>query len=750
MENPNFQPILTKLSAQRRGLQWLAKCPAHDDRQASLSINQSNDGAILLKCFAGCAVEQIIELIGFKMADLFIPKPKPDNPQSKTISAIYDYRDEEGKLLFQALRYTPKGFNQRRPNGHQGGWIYNLKETRRVLYRLPELLKSDPRATRFIPEGEKDVDRLRDLGLVATTNPMGAGKWRDEYADFFIGAEVILLPDNDDPGRAHAETIAKSLKGKAASVKVIELPGLPAKGDVSDWLNAGGDAEQLCMLAENAPEWTPRPDAEKAEEKKAPAKSKKVDVIDLVLERATLFHDADYKHYGSVKVNDKDKEHLETYPIISRQFAVWLAGLYFQKTGTPLFGDTLKEALATIQALAQYQGEEREVFLRLAGQDSKIYLDLADREWRVVEISAEGWKVVPASEAPVRFVRRLAMLALPEPIQGGKLDELRNYMNAGDDDTWILIASWLAMAFHPRGPYPILSVCGEQGSAKTTACKILRSLIDPNRADLRAAPKDERDLMIAASNSWILAYDNLSGITQDLSDSLCRIATGAGFGTRALHTNDEEAIFCVRRPILTNGIASNNQYPDWLERTVAVYLRAISKEKRREEETLWTGFADAKPRILGALLSAVSHALKHKADVKLSRLPRMADFAKWAVAAEGGMGFSKGSFWRAYEGNQESSNEAALDSSPAIEIREFMESLTTPRWTGTSTQLFQALTLMIINKGESPAAKHGFPKSASALGTKLRRIAPNLRATGIEVDCGYTNSGSKIALERTS
>ena len=742
MENPKFVTIVTKLSARKQGLQWLAKCPAHDDRQASLSLNQSNDGTILLKCFAGCSTERIIETIGFNMSDLFVPK-QTSQKQPKEIAATYEYQDENGKLLFQAVRYNPKGFNQRRPDG-QGGWIYNLKETRRVLYRLPELLKANARATVFICEGEKDVDRLRDLGLVATTNPMGAGKWRDDYATFLQGREVVILPDNDDPGRDHAEVVAKSLKKHVASVKTLALPGLPVKGDVSDWLNAGGDAEQLCMLAENASEWTPRPDTEKSEEKKAPAKSKRTDIVEMVQDKAELFHDADMKPYAVIKIN----EHVETYPITSQLFRIWMSGLYFRATGAALTSDTEKEALRTIQSIALYDGKESEVFLRLAGFDNKIYLDLTDRDWRVVEISAEGWKVIPSADSPVKFVRRLAMLPLPEPVEGGKLDELRNYMNAGDDDTWILIASWLAMTFHPNGPYPILSVCGEQGSAKSTTCKILRSLIDPNRADLRAAPKDERDLMIAASNSWVMAFDNLSGMTQELSDSLCRVATGAGFSTRALHTNDEETIFCVKRPILANGIATNNQYSDWLDRAVSIYLRAISKEKRKDEATVWTGFHQTKPRILGALLSGVSHALKQKSSVHLARLPRMADFALWAVAAEEGIGLSKGSFWRAYEGNQESSNDAALDSSPAIELREFLESLTTNQWTGTSTDLFNALKLMLANKGENYKDKYGFPKGPSAMGVRVRRIAPNLRAKGWDIECGETNKASKIVIRK--
>lgn len=750
MDNPNFQSLISKLKASKHGNQWLAKCPAHDDRQASLSVSQANDGTILLNCFAGCAAERVVEAVGLKMADLFIPKEKKETPPKREIVATYDYRDEQGTLLFQAVRFNPKGFSQRQPDG-QGGWMYNLRGVRRVLYRLPDLLrelKTRSIASIFICEGEKDVDLLWKKGLLATTSPMGAGKWRDEYTEFlqdYEGSiETVILPDNDDAGRSHAETVARSFHGKAI-VKVIELPGLPPKGDVTDWFNTGGDAETLCVLAERAVVWTPRPGDEKATAEKKPSQNSRTSFVDLVLQKAKLFHNADNQPFASITIND----HVETYPMESRLFRLWLSGFHFREKASALSSDAEKEMLRTLQAEALYNGEEREVSLRLAQHEDKLYFDLADREWRVVEITNDGWKIIQSSDAPVRFVRRLAMLPLPEPVTGGKLDELRTFMNVENDATWALVASWLVMTLHPTGPYPILSVTGEQGSAKTTACKLLRSLVDPNRADLRAVPKDERDLMIAATNSHLMAYDNLSGITQELSDSLCRIATGAGFATRTLHSNDEETIFSVRRPILTNGIIDATGFPDLLDRTVSVFLRAIPDQKRREEHELWTGYAQAKPRILGALLSGVSHAMKHRDTVTLTQRPRMADFARWAVAAEEGIGLKKGAFFEAYELNRSSSNEMALDNPIAVELQAFMECLTGAVWIGTATDLFKSLNTMIANRGEVTKDKYGWPKSACSLSGKLRRIAPNLRRVGLEVECGRTNGGSKLRIEKT-
>ncbi len=258
--------LLGKLKgSKKQGAGYIARCPAHDDRQASLSITTGNDQRILLKCHAGCTPEAVTGAIGLSLSDLFAETPVKSK---REIDQVYDYRDESGKLLYQSVRFTPKGFSQRRPKG-KDGWDWSLNGTRRVLYRLPELQKADARATVFITEGEKDADRLWSDGLAATTNPQGAGKWRDDYSHFLKSREVVILPDNDEPGHNHAAAVAQSLQGIASSVKVLALPGLPDKGDVSDWLNAGGNVETLCLMVDDLPEWMPS-SATAAESKPTP------------------------------------------------------------------------------------------------------------------------------------------------------------------------------------------------------------------------------------------------------------------------------------------------------------------------------------------------------------------------------------------------------------------------------------------------------------------------------------------------
>jgi 5S rRNA maturation endonuclease (ribonuclease M5) len=235
---------------------WMGKCPSHEDGKASLSVAQGRDGRVLVKCFAGCPVERIVAAVGMKLGDLFADRTSGNGRQ---IVEVYDYTDDDGDLLYQVVRFFPKDFRQRRPDG-KGGWIWNMEGARRVLYRLPALLKADPLERIFIVEGEKDADTLAKLGLAATTNVGGAGKWRVEHSDVLKGRDVVVIPDADDPGRRHGEQVARSLHGKAAAVRVVELPvqvdGRKVK-DASDYIAAGGTIEQLTALVEATPIWTP-------------------------------------------------------------------------------------------------------------------------------------------------------------------------------------------------------------------------------------------------------------------------------------------------------------------------------------------------------------------------------------------------------------------------------------------------------------------------------------------------------------
>jgi hypothetical protein len=321
------------------------------------------------------------------------------------------------------------------------------------------------------------------------------------------------------------------------------------------------------------------------------------------------------------------------------------------------------------------------------------------------------------------------MKPLPEPVAGGSLNnDLRPLLNVKTEDEFVLAVGWLLAALRPNGPYPVFAVTGEQGSAKTMRCNFCRALIDPNSVPLRALPSSERDLYIAARNSHVLGYDNASGLPDWLSDAFCRLATGGGFSTRELYTDQDEVLFGSKRPIILNGIDDIATKPDLAERSIAQTLAAISDEKRKLETELWADFEQKHPRILGALLHMVSHGLKTLPDVVLDRKPRMADFAIWMTACEGAL-WKKGTFIAAYAGNIQEAVETVLEADQvAAVLRAYMD--TTSQFAGTATELLKALNGVA---SETQQNAKGWPKTSAVLSKILRRIAPPLRKVGIDV-----------------
>ena len=231
----------------RNGARFRARCPAHEDRTPSLSITEK-DGKLLLHCHAGCTTEAILATLGLTMADLFTDAASADG--SKQIVATYPYTDETGKLLFEVVRHEPKDFRQRRPDG-KGGWIWNLNGVRRVLYRLPEVVRAK---AVLVVEGERDVESALKLGLTATCNPGGAGKWRGEYTTPLKGKRVGVICDADAPGLAHGRDVARSLVGVAAGVRLIQA--LPRAKDLTEWVGRGGTREALVSIIKVTQELT--------------------------------------------------------------------------------------------------------------------------------------------------------------------------------------------------------------------------------------------------------------------------------------------------------------------------------------------------------------------------------------------------------------------------------------------------------------------------------------------------------------
>lgn len=725
--------VLERLKSVRRsGKEWTARCPTHKDDRNSLSVSTGTDGRVLLCCHAGCVTDGILTAIGLTMADLFPTSAANGEKPNAKIEAIYPYQDADGALLYEVVRFAGKRFRQRRPNGADG-WIWNLRYVRRVLYRLRDLIAAPSDRVVFVVEGEKDADRLAQLELTATTNPLGAGKWRTDYAELLRGRRVVILPDNDEAGKRHSLQVAAALAGVASSIKIVDLPGVPAKGDVSDWLNDGRTVNDLAQLVEQAPSWVPTvPQCNTKPTEGASGRPSQASVIVGLAGAAELFHSPDGEPFATILVGD----HHETLALRAREFKLWLRRRYYMETDSAPNAQAAQDALGVLEARALFDGVEHVVAVRVGEANGAVYVDLANQRWDAIEITPTGWRVI--TNPPVKFRRTRGMLAFPMPLSGGTVGDLRPFLNVASDEDFILITSCLIAALRPRGPYPVLILAGEQGSAKSSTQRVLRALTDPNTAPLRAEPRDVRDLMIAARNGWIAAFDNISHLDPWLSDALCRMATGGGFSTRELYTDTDEILFDAMRPVMLNGIDNPAIRGDLLERAVVLTAPSILEAQRRAEAEFWTTFEQARPRILGALFSAVAAGLHNLPSVALPTRPRMADFAEWAVATAPALGWSPIAFLNAYTGNRDDANQVALDASSLAPL---IVAIADGAWTGTASDLLK----MLNGKADDATRRQkSWPGSPKSLSGALRRLAPNFRNAGIDIVFGKTSgSGSK-------
>ena len=341
-------------------------------------------------------------------------------------------------------------------------------------------------------------------------NEGGKRHSKEELRSLFRKLFAMMFSDNENESKVAWDKINKIReKYKLSGNDVLEYAGMSSSSDDDSKAKFDEMFEQLLK-----------------------GSRKQADIlIDLALKNCALFHDADNVAYANIEVSG----HHETWPIRRRGFKSWLGRLFYEETkGAP--GDhAMQAAIGVLEAKAIYDGPEHKLAVRVGEHGGAIYIDLANDKWQAIKITAEGWHVV--DQPPVRFWRSSGMRPLPVPAKAGNLDTLRKIINVKNDHDFLLVVAWLLAAMRPRGPYPVLVLIGEAGTAKSTFVRILRALVDPNKAPLRSLSRDDRELFISATNTWVIGYDNVSSVPVWLSDGLCRIATGGGFATRSLYSD---------------------------------------------------------------------------------------------------------------------------------------------------------------------------------------------------------------------
>lgn len=445
-------------------------------------------------------------------------------------------------------------------------------------------------------------------------------------------------------------------------------------------------------------------------------------LVDMVRERCTLFHCPDNEPYGKIEQAD----HRECWHINSKGFEEWLAFEFYNLLGRVPGEKPLKAALATLAGIARFEGQERSVFMRVANHEGDVWLDLCDQQWRAVKITASSWSI--EARPPVMFTRSEAMRALPEPEPGGDIAALWGIVNIPKEDRLIVLA-WLLECLRTETPYPVLELTGEEGSAKSSTQHYLRETIDPNRANLRAAPKHVEDVFISARNAHLVSLNNLSYLKPEYQDALCCLATGGGYAGRTLYTNGEETVFDLKKPVMLNGIATLVTAQDLLGRTVHIDLPTI--ERRLSEVEIKEDFEQHKGAILGGLLDYFVQVLKLLPGVQIdeAKRPRMADFAHLGEAVYRVAGHEPGQFLDAYEDKRRDGVHRTLDGSPvAVACLNYLENV--PQgFDGTVKGLFETVE-QYRPEGET------WPRSARGFADVFRRVAPAMRLIGINAGIG--------------
>ncbi|MBF0510160.1 MAG: toprim domain-containing protein [Deltaproteobacteria bacterium] len=545
---------------------------------------------------------------------------------------------------------------------------------------------------------------------------------RREHPD----AEIIICCDDDrfkpqNTGRTKGQEATKSIDRAKIVWPVFKNP--ESKGtDFNDLAVEEGPEVVRRQIAEaNAP-------APKSEKKKKSQADQLIDVF--VNNGGQLFHDTEKNGYATLRI----KDHFENYPLRSRHIKLFLSKAFrseFKKTPN---SQAVKDAINALDAMAVYDFPQYPTWVREGGNERDVlYVDLGGADWRFVKITKDGYEV--KSDCPIKFIRPSGLLELPEPVPGGSLHDLRPLTNIRSEKDWILFVSALIDALRMNGPKMILIFQGGKGCGKTTASKVFRGVIDPNKAMLRVTPKDERDLVIAGQNSLICCFDNCSGIQVWLSDGFCRMSTGAGLSTRKLYTDDEEQIFSLKKSIVLNGIDQIASRGDLADRAIVITLPTMTETTYRPDHEIESEFRAILPGVLGSLFRVVSHAMRNLPSTTLSHCPRMSDFSHFVVASETAGLWAPGQFLEAYMENRDEASTATIESDVVAQaLLKFV--LKKNDWVGSTGELLNQLDDGLYCP-ESTRRSKSWPRTPEGLSNRIARCEGELARRGVIYDANF-------------
>lgn len=709
--------------------QYMALCPAHNDHNPSLSIRYSDDKSrIRLHCFAGCKTENILDSVGLTTKNLYLTE------KEKTVmnKIIYQYFKADGTIAYTKTRTDntdgTKNFFFEQPNGTKG-----IKGIQHELYNLPAILSANKV---YFVEGEKCANAIIEQGYVATTLDTGAkSPWYSHYNEYLKDKEIIIIPDNDTPGMKYAKMISQNV----STARIVKLPDLAEKGDIYDWLTMGHSItevdtlptfeilEDVTVISHN--------DMENTESFKKETQAETI--IRLIEENDTvLFHDTLDEAYAAIMNNG----HREIFEIENRKFVSWLNNLYYSNQRKIANKENVNQAKELLIGKALFENEGISLNTRVAQFDTGFWYDLSDSDWKTVKITENDWNIV--ENPPILFKRYNHQKPQFPPSKDGDIKRLLRYINLRDNHT--LFLCWLVCCFVPEIPHAMPIFFGEKGAAKTTVCILLKKLIDPSITETLTIQKDPRSLAVNLQKHWFLPFDNVSRIDEETSDTLCRAITGGSIQQRRLNTNADDYIFTFQKCLALNGINNVANRPDLLDRAILIELCRIEESNRRELRELMSEFDNDIPYILGGIFDTLSKAMKIYPTLKLERLPRMADFARWGYAIGEALGGLGDEFLEQYRVNQNIRNVEVIHSNVvATLIVELMKNKS--EWKGLISELHKVLEENFLQCGISGKCKE-FPAKPNVLSRKIKEIESNLKEVGISFTIKSKTVGSEITL----
>lgn len=451
---------------------------------------------------------------------------------------------------------------------------------------------------------------------------------------------------------------------------------------------------------------------------------KQADVLISIAEaNASLFHDEKGEGFAVIKVS----EHNEIWSLSSSHFRQFLVHQYYIQTNYSHSKESVNQAIEVLKAKALFDCPEHKLSLRVARHEDTIYYDLANDQWQAVKITANGWQVV--DNPPILFRRYQNTKTQVTPERGGSIELLKKYINLKNEEEWTLLDAIVATFFIPEIPHPVPIFYGDKGAAKTTAQQIIRAVIDPAIRDTMSMPSDKNELILMLMTNYTPCFDNLDGIKNWQSDTLCQAVTGGGISKRALYTDTDEVILNIHCCPIMNGINMVATRDDLLDRSILFRLERIKDDNFKELSLFWQEFEQDKPLILGAFFDVVAEAMKIYPDIELIKLPRMADFAKWAYAITEAAGGYGSQFIDAYDENRVVATEEAVEADNiSSAILTFMGEQKS--WEGT----YSFLLAILQGKDYVDSKSKHFPKAPHALSRRVNKMKSALEDHGLKVE----------------